>query len=300
MTQIALMKSDVTSRSYSWRRLGAIVFLTSFLSLTGCINHHTKPAYFGPTLPLHDVIQQINEKNAPIDTLWSSGTFSAHLIDPETGKTTSGDGDITALYAKEKSLRLSAKVLGEKVFDLGSNDDRYWLIIPGKTDTMWWGYHRLIGSQRAGRLPVRPDLLIQVLGIGHLNADLLKEPAPTLRFNNDEDCYMITWTVRLSDRWAIQKEVWYDRQTLRPKLVLLFDADGRVTLRAYLLDPQPVEGYPAVTLASRYDMFFPESKSTFSIHLQDLRRSKPNLPGPKTFQFPESPDVSKIIAVDEP
>ncbi|GIW75248.1 MAG: hypothetical protein KatS3mg104_0311 [Phycisphaerae bacterium] len=72
----------------------------------------------------------------------------------------------------------------------------------------WW-----IQKERAV-LPVRPDLMAEVLGVGPINSDLLKEPFPVVRFNNDQRAYMLTWQVLLSDRWVVQKEVWYDVQTL--------------------------------------------------------------------------------------
>ena len=62
-----------------------------------------------------------------------------------------------------------------------------------------------------------------------------------MRFNNDADAYMFLWNVKLPDRWAVQKEIWYDRATLLPKLVLLFDENGRVVLRAYLSNYKSVE-----------------------------------------------------------
>ena len=49
-----------------------------------------------------------------------------------------------------------------------------------------------------------------------------------MRFNNDAWAYMLVWNKPLRDRWAAEKEVWYDIVTKLPKLVLLFDANGRV------------------------------------------------------------------------
>lgn len=269
--------------------------------LCGCMPAKKSIAYYGPTLPLTDVVARINQRNVAVTSLWASGDFSAHLIDPDTKKATSGDGDLTLLYQPKKSLRVVGKVLSEKVFDIGANDDRYWLILPQQIDAMWWGYQRLIGQNKASRLPIRPDLLPEVLAVTPLDSDLLKEPAPTLRFNNDQDCYMVTWNVLLGDRWAVQKEVWYDRQTLQPRLVLLFDPNGCVALRAYLSGYHVIDGYsPAVQIASRYDMFFPDTGSTFSITLKDLEKSHNNAPNDRSFAFPgDRAGVSKVIQIDE-
>jgi hypothetical protein len=270
--------------------------------LVGCKrNKPTKEPYFGPTLPLAQLVDQINQRNTRIESLWADGSFSANLIDPQTKKTTTGDGDALLLYMPQKNLRLVGRVLGNRIFEVGSNEDRYWMIAYDKTDTMWWGSHRLIDPKGAGVLPIRPDLLAEVLGVGAIGADLLKEPFPVLRFNNDSDAYMLTWNVVLSDRWAVQKEIWYDRQTLLPKLVLLFDANGRVVLRAYLTDHRPVDGYdPTLKIAAGYDMFFPDTGSTFRVKLADIRRNSRGVPQARSFNFPsDSAGVSKVIQVDE-
>lgn len=271
------------------------------LVLAGCVpKSNVREPYYGETLALPALVEQINQRNARIDALRVEGDFSARLIDPMTKKVTSGDGDVTILYMPRRNLRLVGQVLTERIFEIGSNDDRYWLIIRHDTDTMWWGYHRLIGSA-PNILPIRPDLITEVLGVGALDADLLKEPAPVVRFNNDQDAYMLTWQVLLSDRWAVQKEVWYDRKTLLPRLVLLFDANGRIVVRAYLAKPQSVEGYdPDLKIASEYGMFFPDSGSTFKVRLKSLKRTQNNVPTERSFNFPgERAGVSKVIQIDE-
>jgi hypothetical protein len=262
----------------------------------------TKPAYFGPTLPLSQLVTEINQRNARIDSIWADGSFDANLIDPQTRDVTSGSGDAILLYMPEKNLRLVGRVLGNRIFEIGSNDDRYWMIAYDKADTMWWGNHRLIDARGAGILPVRPDLLAEVLGVGAIDSDLRKEPVPVLRFNNDQRVYMLTWQVQLSDKWVVQKEVWYDVETMLPKLVLLFDGNGRIVLRAYLSGHRPVDGYePTLQIASEYDMFFPESGSTFKVKLADIRRKgSHNVPTARSFNFPgDRAGVSKVIQVDE-
>ncbi len=273
-------------------------------ALSGVACDRNKPVrdpYYGPTLPLAQLVDQVNQRNTRIDSLRAEGSFSANLIDPQTKAVTGGDGDSVVMYMPRRNLRLIGRVLGNRIFEIGSNEDRYWMIAYDKTDTMWWGNHRLIDSKGAGVLPVRPDLLAEVLCVGAIDADLLKDPSPVLRFNNDQDCYMLTWQVMLSDRWAVQKEVWYDRQTLLPKLVLFFDANGRIVLRAYLSKHAPVEGYdPALQIASEYAMFFPDTGSTFSVKLSSLKRKSGNVPTLRSFNFPgETADVSKVIQVDE-
>ena len=277
-----------------------LMVVALLLLIAGCTNKPPlQQVYTGPTDPLDMVVEGINARNARIDALWCAGDFSARLIDPQTKDVTSGDGDLTLLYMPRRNLRLRGRVLTETIFDIGSNDDRYWMTL--RNDVMYWGNHRLIGQRGPSMLPVRPDLLAEVLAVGAIDSDLLKEPFPVMRFNNDQDCYMFTWQVQLSDHWAVQKEVWYDRQTLMPRMVLLFDTNGRIVLRAYLSRPRPVEGYdPTLSIASDYAMYFPESGSTFRIQLNDLAQRRKNLPTARSFNFPgDSAGVTKVIQVDE-
>jgi hypothetical protein len=272
------------------------------LLAAGCVKTIAPPpTCSGPTDPMDVVIERINQRNARIDSLWAEGDFSAKIVDPKTREvTTPPSGNVILLYQPKHNLRLRGKVLTEVAFDIGSNDDRYWLTIPYKTDTMWWGFHRLIGQKAPSQLPVRPDLIAEVLSVGAIEKDLLKEPVPTMRFNNDQCAYMFTWQVRMSDRWVVQKEVWYDRETFLPRLVLLFDANGRIVLRAYPTRPVQVEGYdPPVKVASRYAMYFPETGSSFYIDLKTLQRKNNSAPSPASFRFPENPEVSKVIQIDE-
>ena len=67
-----------------------------------------------------------------------------------------------------------------------------------------------------------------------INTNFNDLPAPTMRFNNDMDMYMLVWNAKLPDRWVAQREVWYDRKTRQPRFVFLFDLDGRVVLRGQL------------------------------------------------------------------
>jgi hypothetical protein len=147
----------------------------------------------------------------------------------------------------------------------------------------------------------------EVLGISDINIDFLSEPAPVMRFNPDADAYMFVFSSRggTPPRWIASKEIWYDRQTLLPTLVLLFDQNGRVVLRAYLSDYQPLEvpdlpseRWPKV--ARYYQLYFPDSLSRMWFRLTDVALHHGKLPNDLTFGFPtERANVSNIIQLDE-
>ena len=60
----------------------------------GCVpKTQVKPPYTGPTDSLAVVVGHLNDRNERIVSLRAEGDFSANLIDPQTKKATSGDGD---------------------------------------------------------------------------------------------------------------------------------------------------------------------------------------------------------------
>jgi hypothetical protein len=113
------------------------------------------------------------------------------------------------------------------------------------------------------------------------------------------------WNGKLPDRWVATREVWYDRKTLLPRLVLLFDANGRVALRAYLanhrkvkLENQPEEQWPMV--ATNYRLYFPDSGSKLSMQLTDVALAGPRgVPNDRSFRFDSNrTGTSKAIQLD--
>lgn len=259
--------------------------------------------YYGPTLTMAQVVQRINANNRPIRSLWARQSFEAHLVD-DKGQSHFVNGDGSLLYLKPRDLKITGNKPFVKIFEIGSTADRYWLAIPEQLDTMWWGWYRNVGKPCARDVPIRPDLVIQVLGVGDIDTDFNHQPAPVMRFNPDADAYMFVWSVHGPDRWIAQKEIWYDRKTLHPELVLLFDANGRVVLRAYLSDFAPVEmdaaaKEPPPMVPTNYRLFFPDSGSTLTFQLKDVRMTYKGVPRPGTIRFPVEPEVSQVIQVDQ-
>ena len=281
------------------RFLRAAVSVVAIGLLAGCVPKPVvRPAYYGPTDDLATLVGKLNARGERLVSFRGEGSFDADLVDPKSKDHTTGGGDVTLLYTPPGNLRLAGKAIVGRVFDIGSNADRYWLILP-RQDRMVWGKHESMPGGRSSSLPIRPDLIVEVLGVTPLPTDLLHDPSPALRFNNLEDCYMLTWQTLLSDRFAVQKEVWYDRQTLLPRLVLLFDTAGREVLRATPSDPKTVDGYdPPLEMPSKYALSFPESGSTFSIRLNDLDRERDGAPNARTFAFPQRPGVTKVESLD--
>ncbi|MEO6437215.1 MAG: hypothetical protein ABIP55_15850, partial [Tepidisphaeraceae bacterium] len=241
----------------------------SILLLGGCrpIQPGVKK-YTGPTESMSEVFHAINENNRKLPTLFASiREMEASIVDDRGKRHDEVLGGRLLYQAPSKVLVIGEKPVVGDVVRLGSNDEQYWLVAksPGP-DTAWWGWYRHLGKPCAQPIPIRPDLVLEVLGITTLNEDFNQLPAPVMRYNNDADAYMFLWNAKLPDRWIAVKEVWYDRASKRPTRVALFDANGRPVLHAFLarhkpvkLDNVPEREWPVV--AVEYRLFFPDSGS---------------------------------------
>jgi hypothetical protein len=292
---------------FSTVRRGAVVLIAGAL-LAGCFPKpptcHKANIYTGPTESLESVVNRINQNNSKLPSLWCSMDFQAWIADG--GKTTYVDGYGDIQYRSPADFRLNCKKAGAgEIMVLGTNADTYWLTVqPDQVDTMWWGRTKYIGSPRAQPIPIDPTLVAQVLGVGHIDTNFLNQPAPILQFDNNEDAYVITWTVRLPDQWAAQRQVWFERKTFLPFRVLLYGDKGRVLLRADLSDYRQVKTDQGTEVGAKvagvYDLSFPDTGSRMILRLRDTLVSRKGFPKDISFQLPlQNPGVGKVVEVDE-
>lgn len=238
------------------------------------------------------LVAAINSNNEKIPTLWATHYYKATIVDRGKSHFISGDGVL--LYRRPMDFRLTGEAVVGRIFDIGSNGSAFWLKAGADVDTIWWGRYADLASLKNESIPIpiRPDLVLQVLAVGLIPPDFTVPPVPTLRFNHDQDAYMLVWNVRLPDRWAAQREVWYDRKSLTPRLVYLYDANGRVVLRAALgmhrqveVAELPKEQWPWI--ATDYKLFFPESGSQIEFTLDQFQLKRGPVPNAKSFMMPD-------------
>jgi hypothetical protein len=283
----------------------ATILLTVLL-LIGCMpkNPPRGPiGYFGPTEPMPMVLAQIRANNAPVRTLWTRHDFEATVYD-ESHKSHFVSGDGTLLFRKPRDLRIDGnKDIAGNIFQLGSNSEQFWAKVAAGTDTLWVGQYKNVGKPCMKEMPVRPDLIMEVLGVTDVPENLLADPAPVMRFNNDTDTYMILWLARGSTQFNPVKEIFYDRVTKLPTLVLVFGKDGRVALSAKLSKHKPIE-MPSYSgqlpkIATHYELFFPETKTKLIFDLRDISIMHNGVPADRSFRFPAPPEGFKVEHVDE-
>jgi hypothetical protein len=276
------------------------------LLVAGCASQTKKSSapnpWYGATDRLDVVLAKINANNGRIATVNGAGRFDAWINDGKQERYVNGSAKL--IHTKPNQLRMIAEKpsipLPLQIFDLGANDEIYWFNVP-EADTLWYGNVATAATNAKG-LPISPTLIGDVLGVATLNTDLLAQPVPTMRFNPDYDAYMLTWSQPVEDRWVTLREVWYDRRTFEPRLIWLFDKNGRVVLRGKLGEFAPFDGADASAprTARTFDLFFPETKSRLLLRLDDVRAERNGLPNRISYRFkPESAKPAKKINLDE-
>jgi hypothetical protein len=276
--------------------------------IAGCPKTIPPPkGYFGPTQPMMRVVDDINQNNQAVPTLWASLGYKATVVDANK-KTHTVTGDGVLLYRTPRDMRLIGNVVAVgTIFEVGSMADRYWLVLKPEMETMWWGYHRNVGKPCVTEpLPIPPYYVVEVLGAGTIDTNFNNLPAPTMRFDNDHDVYAFVWNAKLPDRWFAVKEVWYDRATMLPVRVMLYDVNGRVVLRADLSNHKPVEvsdrpreKWPKV--ANSFRLFFPDNGTRMELDLREVMLDKRGSPTRRGIMFPDprKAGVNNVIQVDQ-
>src|SRR5438552_7872526 len=176
-------------------------------ALLGCrhVQQTQRDVYTGPTLTMSELVNRINANNQKIPTLWARHEMEAAIVDEKKdvhNELMSGE----LLYRADREMLLVGRKdpIG-RVFELGSNADVYWMSIKVGPDTAWWGRYRNLGKPCSEPIAIRPDLIMQVLGVATISRNLLEQPAPVMRFNPDTDSYMVVWNAQQIDRWVAIK-----------------------------------------------------------------------------------------------
>ena len=285
-------------------RLSPLACLFAAFALAGCNNLPPKPTnpWPGPAQPIWEVVKEVNGNASKIKTIWARHDFDAEIVD-DKGKAHSLSGNGVLQFRKPGDLLLKAGGIID-YFEVGANDEHYWFTVyPKEVGTQWWGRKDQMSEEGARRIPIRPDLILEVLGVHEIDEDFMRPPVPTMRVNNDQWSYMLVWNAPLRTpiaRWVAVKEVWYDVITKLPKLILLFDQYGNVVLRAYLSKHKKVDGTDA-QMAAQYDLYFPQNKSRMRFNITTLQESRTvgrvRFPNDATFVMPEDPGVEKRVEI---
>lgn len=150
--------------------------------LAGCNSELKGPAgiEIEPPRPMWEVIQRVNANSAAMGFLLKAGAVSAtgKYVD-DRGVRRSIDMSGTLLYRKPRDLyvRLSP-ILGS--IEAGSNDAEFWIWQKIDEYEYVWGSYENLESLPETDVPIRPDLLVEVLGLDDLPTQTTGPKGPTM------------------------------------------------------------------------------------------------------------------------
>lgn len=235
--------------------------------LPACVSEPPPPA--PPPAPLADVVARVNANNERINAVYAAHCALAGVLTDESGRARRVDMQGPLRYAGARQLYLDLKAFGGIAggATIGSNAERYWLAINGgERDKFVWGKYEHLGEPDVREFPLRPDLLIEALGVNPLPRARggLLEPVRQSSSEYDELIYL-----RFTEdgRLAIDREYYIDR---RPpfliRRIVLRDAAGAEAMVARLSDYEPV-GSDGPLTAKTIELSWPQQQATLQLKL---------------------------------
>lgn len=299
-------------RRAGYKLMGVVsVLAASCLMAGGCGQKKPAPpvvVYTGPLLSTAELLRGINKRADGTKSVWARHSFSLTARDKK-GRVMDVSGDGVLMYQRSASSPVGAKLrlvgnkdLAGNIFEMGSDDTRYWFSVTPEVSTMWWGKLANRDLPCTEGLPVRPDEVLSVLGLALAEVDPTREPAPVVTYREQPAAYEVLWSAATPAGRRPIRRVMYDRQTLRPMAVTLFEADGRVAVTATLSN-YPVSGGAvsagAVDVAGSMTIQFPSRGATLQLQLRDVVSSRNGIPNERSIVFPSEPRVEHVLQVDE-
>jgi hypothetical protein len=278
------------------RPVVAALALPLLCAVTGC--PPTTPREPPQFLPRHVAIARVNENNARIGPgIRGKGITADIRIRDDRGQRRQFLLDGALVFVKPRSLYFDLRQLGSTAVRVGSNPDEYWLWIKPERDTVWWGrYDRLDGLHESD-IPIRPDRLIDALGVGTLPFSPAQSGSPLYRVTPDWH-QLVFFEIGDDGHGVIEKEYWLDR---RPpfliRQIVYRDAQGREVMAACLDSFIPAVDDPGVLLPSRIRAYWPREDGFMDLRIRRWENRSVTLP-PDAPAFARPSNVTESIQVD--
>ncbi|MFQ5423835.1 MAG: hypothetical protein ACE5F9_07625 [Phycisphaerae bacterium] len=284
------------------RPIVAAAWGVSVVGAVGCINPKSIPDAEPPPLrSTAEIIETIAANSRLLDrALWSAGVAVTARFRDSHDREHVYNLDSNFLFAGPASLRMDLRPgLGDRVMQIGSNADDYWVWIEPELGMMRWGRHRHVGKPCAEHLAIRPDQVAAALGVGDLRSPAAGVIGPARVYGKTYD-KLVYWRVVPDGGYVVDHEYWVDR--VRPyliRVVLFRDGFGRRAMSAFLDDYRPAwDGGPL--FAHHINIDWPQDDGKFTMRIGRMRGVEDVSPAkfarPGVDDLPA--DVTDIVQVD--
>lgn len=236
-------------------------------------------------MPMRGAISLVNDNNRGLQlTLKSKGGFARCRFTDQDGSQRKFDVDANLIVHCPRCMRLDMSVLGKSYFVFGSNDERYWVEQPDAR-ALTWGRHNRDLEPNANDLIIRPELIVDALGISLIPEGDGSGAGPMQRLT-DTHQQLIFYEDSGRNPGRISKEFWLSR--FAPQLidrVIFRDPMGQLVMDAKLGKYKPiVAGGPLIP--HRFEVQWPATEGYMLLTVAGWRLlPKVNQDHP-AFQFP--------------
>lgn len=247
---------------------------------------------------IQEVIARVNRNAAGMDFLLRGGVTA-------TGEFAHGDklesfelhGPL--LYRRPRNLYLKLEHVGGTL-EAGSNQDGFWLWEKFQSPRYSWGRHDQMVGDFDADLPLRPDLLAEVLGLGDLPMDT-KGPLGPAMWVGPLSYELIFLDRDESGQIRLSKAIDVDRhEPFLVKSLVYFRYDGRPIVQARLDDYEPIAG-SAVLMPRRIRIDWLPDRGWVELRFTTMQRfAKPEAEARFRSPLERGLDVGEIRRVDRP
>ena len=241
----------------------------------------------GPQMTPAEVLAAHNAWADSLEHLWSRA--ATNLVMPRSeshGERVRYDTEGHLFIIKPDRLFLHGQVLGQEVFKMGLDSERFWLWVRPGANTIWTGRR---GGEGERRFILAPADLLTALGV--LPIDLA--PDELAAFDTQPNQYVLTRQRMFGGEKIPVGRTWFDRRSLRPVRIDLFDDAGVCVVMAELLRYQRI-GEVDVCTAYRV-RFCGEAEVDLVLQLSDVKLDKQ--PPATVFQY-KVPPGAKVEDLD--
>ena len=213
--------------------------LFTLLACSGCPPHE-KPIPFDP-VPIDEALALVNANSSELQLTVraKAGSATGVFVEPD-GTKHRFDVDAALLVHPPRCMRMDMSVLGNSQFVFGSNNERYWAE-QVSANALSWGRHDQQVNPAAEDMIIRPDLIVEALGINPLPPTTHVLFGPFQRITNDcQELHFVDYDEKL--RGFISKEYWLSRYEPRMVERIVFrDAMGEKIMESHLSRYKPVK-----------------------------------------------------------
>lgn len=251
----------------------ALLMTTVLICCTGCPPPRQVLEPVVDDVPMDKVIARVNRNVSEMDFLLKASPLTAtgKVRHPATERFESFDTNGTLYFQKPRCLlaRLSHPLAGS--IELGSNDAEFWYWEKVDKPRYIYGMHEEAETAEAEELPLRPDYLVEILGLNELPVATSGPAGPLFEVRSER--YVLTFLGRdAANRLYYTKSIFVDR---RPpylvRLILYYDGEGHKLIQATLDDYKTIEGS---SVLAPHRILIEQKKTSSHVELRFVRMQR--------------------------